>query len=356
MFLLENIIFEEVVNHIFETEDNEEMRKNAIEKIMTESRVLTFSNENTKVGKRVTTFSLPAGWTCPYAKDCKMMADREGGGYKVGDEAKFMCYAAWMEIQYEAVRNNRWHNYDLLKEAKTVQDKIDLILNSLDSHFRENGRTDSVRIHESGDFYNGEYLQAWMGAAERRPDIEFYAYTKSLPYILQYKEHIDKIPNFKLNISAGSLHPELEDELDLPTGTVFNTPEEALAVGQLVDLDDSIARDKKNKDDFAMLVHGMQTKALDTPEITKNRRRNEIFMKYHKYKHTLNNSLGLDKNHEITNIEAKEFSEDIKNLVKNKKTTKGKAKTLLFLLRNVVSYNNYRFNKDLISIVPPNFR
>ena len=37
---------------------------------LTEICVLTFSNENSKLGGDVTTFSLPAGWTCPFADEC----------------------------------------------------------------------------------------------------------------------------------------------------------------------------------------------------------------------------------------------------------------------------------------------
>jgi len=353
MFLIETVVFEEAVNYIVENEPNEDIRKNAIEKIMVDSRVLTFSNENTKVGKDVTTFSLPAGWTCPFAKDCKMKVDREGKNREIGKDAKFMCYAAWMEIQYKFLRENRWHNYDLLKESK---DQAGLILNSIKYYEENEGKTDAIRIHESGDFYNGEYLLAWLEVAKRRPDIEFYAYTKSLPYVQEYKEQIDAVPNFKLNISAGSSRPDLENQLDLPVAEVYNTPEEALAAGRLVDLDDSIAKNKENKENFAMLVHGMQTKELDTPEITRNRLRNEIFMKYNKYKHKLNDELGLDPNYEITNDEAKSFTSDINNLLKNRQTTKGKADVLLFLLRNVIKYNNYNFDKRLLGVVPPKFR
>ena len=356
MFLVESLIFEEAVNFLIETEPSKEVRKKAIEKMMVDSRVLTFSNENTKVGKDITTFSLPAGWTCPFAQDCKMKVDRYTKEREYGDKNKFECYAAWMEIQYQYLRENRWHNYDLLKEANGVNEKAELILKSIKFHEKEDGKTNSIRIHESGDFYNGEYLLAWLEVAKQRPDIEFYAYTKSLPYVQQYKEDIDAVPNFKLNISAGSTRPDLENQLDLPVAEVYNTPEEVLAAGRLVDLDDTIAKNKENKENFAMLVHGMQTFATDTPQITTNRRRNEVFMKYHKHKHTLNEQLGLDKDHDMSNDEATAFNDDIQGLIDQKKITLGKGEAIQFLLRNVIKYNNYNFDKNLINIVPPKFR
>lgn len=36
-----------------------------------------------------------------------------------------------------------------------------------------------LRIHESGDFYSQEYLNAWYTLARTFPAITFYAYTKS---------------------------------------------------------------------------------------------------------------------------------------------------------------------------------
>jgi hypothetical protein len=357
MFLVESIVFEETVNFLIENEPSQEVRKKAIEKIMLDSRVLTFSSENTKVGENVATFSLPAGWTCPFAEECKMKVDRITKEREYGDKNKFECYAAWMEIQYESLRENRWHNYDLLKEAGSSDKQAELISKSIDYHAKKIKRkVEMVRIHEAGDFYNGEYLLAWLRVAQMRPDIEFYAYTKSLPYILKYKEQIDAIPNIKFNMSAGGTHDELIAQTGYPQASVYMTPEEVLAAGKIVDLDDSIARNKANKEDFALLVHGMQTFEIDTPDITKNRLRNEVFMKYHKHKHELNNELGLEYDHDISNDEAKVFINDIQELVDNKRITKGMGESIQFYLRNVIKYNNYNFDKNLIAIVPEKYR
>ena len=37
-----------------------------------------------------------------------------------------------------------------------------------------------VRIHDAGDFYNEEYLLAWLEIARQTPDVTFYAYTKEV--------------------------------------------------------------------------------------------------------------------------------------------------------------------------------
>nr|WP_281287442.1 hypothetical protein [Amycolatopsis cihanbeyliensis] len=37
-----------------------------------------------------------------------------------------------------------------------------------------------IRIHDSGDFFSDDYLQAWLDICRARPDTNFYAYTKEV--------------------------------------------------------------------------------------------------------------------------------------------------------------------------------
>jgi hypothetical protein len=37
-----------------------------------------------------------------------------------------------------------------------------------------------IRIHDSGDFFSGDYLNAWLRICRARPDVNFYAYTKEV--------------------------------------------------------------------------------------------------------------------------------------------------------------------------------
>ena len=60
---------------------------------------LKFGEPNAKLkalAKRVKmvlkTFSLPSGWTCPAAKECKSRADRATGKIKDGKHTKFCCF------------------------------------------------------------------------------------------------------------------------------------------------------------------------------------------------------------------------------------------------------------------------
>ena len=64
-------------------------------------------------------FSLPSGFTCPFASQCLTKSDRETGkitDYSSGDEAEdFRCFSASQEAIYKNVRTSRWNNFDALK-------------------------------------------------------------------------------------------------------------------------------------------------------------------------------------------------------------------------------------------------
>lgn len=366
--LLESIIFQETVNLICESEDMSiDQRVEQLGKLFEKERLLKFSTANTKVGENIPTFSLPAGWTCPFAKDCLMKVDKDRAidpatgkiGYTIGKDTQYMCYAAWMEIRRKAIHTNRWHNYNLLEEQVGVHAKADLIGKSIMSLFKETGKEyDSIRIHESGDFYNGEYFQAWLEVARRMPNIKFYAYTKALPYLIEFDEQIKKTPNMVITISTGGKAADLEDMVDHKKVVIYNTPEEALAGGHLIDLDDSIAR-SLDAGDFGLLVHGMQTKDVENnPDVVKNKARNEVFLKYHKHKHELANIFGYDEDHIITKEEAIQLIAGLDKKLQTL-TKRGEIdyyKELRSLLLGVVKYNEYNFSDDLLAVLPPAYR
>lgn len=345
--------------------------------------VLTFSSENTKVGGSVATFSLPAGWTCPYAHSCLKKVERERkidpekiGTFKVskktgekvpykgdvvvtkGKDAEFDCYAANMEMQYDALRANRWHNYDLLKEAGSPEEQANLIIRSLKYFFDEEGEKDTVRIHESGDFYNGDYLKAWMIVAKKMPNIHFYAYTKSIPLIDKIKPELDKIPNLAITLSKGGKRDKDLSGLDVKEAHVFNSPEEALKAGIVIDLDDKLARVKGGKEaSFGLLVHGTQEKG----GMSQNKMRNETFMAYWKYKKEINRFFNKPEDYVWTNKEADDAVKLIIDIIKNpgkynKSFSKADLQFKGKLMRYIIKYNNYNFSPDLINVIPEKYR
>jgi len=215
---------------------------------------LKLSKGNAKLGKDVYVFSLPAGYSCPGARDCKSRAVVTNGKAKVvdGKHTRFRCFAASQEAQYPATRVARWHNYELLKAAKTEPKMADLILSALPK------KAAKIRIHASGDFFSQAYFDAWLLAAKMRKDYTFYAYTKSIKY---WVKRIDKIPqNFILTASHGGS----QDQWIMPcmrTATVVYSEQTAADLGLEIDHDDSLAMN--HGPDFALLLHGTQPKGSD---------------------------------------------------------------------------------------------
>ena len=106
--------------------------------------------------KKVATFSLPSGYTCPGARECLSFANRKTGKIKDGKHTKFRCFQASAEATYPSLRKMVWNNYDALREAKTVVKMVKLIMKSL-----EQVKFDILRVHVGGDFFSKEYFRAW---------------------------------------------------------------------------------------------------------------------------------------------------------------------------------------------------
>jgi hypothetical protein len=109
---------------------------------------------NLKLPKTTAIFNLPSGKTCPgKTRYCKEV-----------------CYARKAERLYKQVPRFRMQNYLLSLTDEFVR----VIKEELDRK-----KVKTVRIHESGDCYSQEYYNKWIRIAMNRPDITFYAYTKS---------------------------------------------------------------------------------------------------------------------------------------------------------------------------------
>lgn len=211
---------------------------------------LYFAKGNAKLANDTAILSLPAGHTCPFAKDCRSSADRVTGKIKDGPHTQFRCYATGVEILFPSVRKSRWNNFELLKQAKTVIGMANLIELSLMG--KKNIKL--VRMHQSGDFWNQAYFDAWLFVAKQHPEWIFYGYTKALP--LWARRLNDIPPNMKLVASKGGTHDVLIDALGLRSVKVVFSEEEAKKLGLELDHDDCLCW--KGEKDFAILLHGQQ--------------------------------------------------------------------------------------------------
>ena len=212
--------------------------------------------------RKVYNFSLPAGYTCPGALDCLSKAVKQNDGtYKIvdGEKSVFRCFAASDEVRYKECREGRWHNFDILSDLvrnNASVEHIALVIN--DSLPEDSG---IVRIHVSGDFFNLRYLLAWFYLARHmRPNMLFYAYTKSLVTLFQALTETPKPTNLALTLSAGGRYDTMIPDIGIRQAVVVYSEEEAQQLGLEIDDDDSHAADPTKNKDFALLIHGTQPK------------------------------------------------------------------------------------------------
>lgn len=253
--------------------------------------VLGFSKNNAKLEWPY--FSLPAGYTCPFATVCKNFPAKwegplKGGKFKkpssweknvkAGPKAEMMCYAARAQGQYPGANVQAFKNLDLIKKMKTKEKIADLIVRSMKYHNLDN--TDVLRIHEAGDFFNQEYFDAWVEVAKRLPNTLFYAYTVSLPYYMARKNSLPN--NFKVIASMDKNNEDFILDNDLRYSRVVNSPEEAKELGLPIDVDDSLAWG--TDDNFALIIHGGQPKGSEAAKALKKNREAGLYDKMKKIK------------------------------------------------------------------------
>lgn len=165
---------------------------------MTNKNALRWTEGNAKLAKtsggvyRVLGFGIPAdfnfdgGNTCPGANACRGV-----------------CYAKQGRYLMANVMGARMHNLEAFR-ALGFMGFIDAAISDLTRLVK---RYNVVRLHDSGDFFSQEYLDAWKRIASAFPAVIFYAYTKSL--------HLDieggKPDNLRIVQSLGGKY---DDRLD----------------------------------------------------------------------------------------------------------------------------------------------
>jgi hypothetical protein len=239
--------------------------------------MLSFSLGNGKLKNDRLIFNLPAGRTCPGAKDCKAWVSVDGNDKRKivdGPDTEFRCFAASSEVLFPAVFNSRKSNLDQVVQALKDKDAIGLVTDSI--AFKRTKKVTMVRIHESGDFFSKEYFVLWCIIAEQHPELKFYAYTKSLKIVHEMRAHIPA--NLYITASYGGQHDDMIDAGMFPRyAKVFKTEAEAAAEGLEVDHDDSHCF---GDGPFALLVHGQQPAGSDWGKAIRDRRKAGQFAGY----------------------------------------------------------------------------
>ena len=144
-------------------------------------KLTDYDNPETGEKFRYAQWNLPAKRTCPFAsRDCK----------------KF-CYARRDE-RYKSVRLNRERSLKATKSDNFSRAMIYTIKVAFMTA-RYKTATMILRIHESGDFYNLEYLKKWIDVFDEfigAGNIIFCFYTKCFDYLLNlsgYEKAVFKV-------------------------------------------------------------------------------------------------------------------------------------------------------------------
>ena len=253
--------------------------------------MVTFSEANAKIealaeveslkkyleGKKVYSFDLLSGYSCPFAKECLSKAVEDSQGkrtIKDGPDTKFRCFSASQEVQYTGVYNRRKNNLDNLRGLDTLE----LVKEILAAMPKDLG---VCRIHVAGDFFNEKYFLAWLTIAKMFPQKLIYAYTKSLKYWVNNRELVDSLPNFILTASYGGRDDAMIESHSLRASKVVFSESEAESLGLTIDHDDSHAADPELKNqDFALLIHGTQPKGSEASEALQLLRKNKVKHSY----------------------------------------------------------------------------
>jgi hypothetical protein len=166
--------------------------------------------------RKVYSFDILSGWSCPQAKDClsKVHVINADGKKKLidGDDCKFRCFAASQEATFPSVYKKRKHNFDVLRLGRDSYEIANALADAMPANLG------ICRIHVAGDFFNQKYFRAWQYVAEWNPDCLFYAYTKSLNYWLDDEPHLPK--NLVLTASRGGRLDHKIDEHNLREAVV----------------------------------------------------------------------------------------------------------------------------------------
>jgi len=202
--------------------------------------------------RKVYSFDLISGHSCPFAEACLAKVKVINGRRKVidGPKMKFRCFSASQEALLTNVYNKRLTNFNMLK-GKTLEQMVHMISGAMPHNLGIG------RIHVAGDFFNPIYFRAWIEIALMFPDRLFYGYTKSLSYWLK---NLGNIPeNLVLTASYGGKQDSLIEQLNLRSAVVVYSYEQAEQLGLEVDHDDSHAANPlTHNENFALMIHGIQ--------------------------------------------------------------------------------------------------
>lgn len=191
------------------------------------TQLFTRNGKLKKASYYTVNFGIPALKTCPMKDVCGKFCYANKGAYA------WPVVKAAYESRYQATRLDNFPQV----AVKALKSKRKL---------------EKVRIHDSGDFYNKEYLYKWFKIAESMPNIEFYAYTKQVKLL---KDNWSVKPdNLTIIFSLGGKQDNLIDLNNDRHSKIFNSLDELLNAGYIdTSKDDSNAIGQNKK--IGLVIH-----------------------------------------------------------------------------------------------------
>ena len=165
--------------------------------------------------------------TCPFAGSCVSL-----------------CYANKGSYIWTNTKKAYEKRYLLSKDPELFKSKlIDAISRRKATH---------IRIHDSGDFYNFNYIRYWFEIMAKFPQVKFYAYTKSKKL---FDHLIAKPTNFVLIYSLGSKFDNLVDVNKDRHSKIFYSMDEMNKQGYIDTSSDDLLAINTSNNKIGLLIH-----------------------------------------------------------------------------------------------------
>tara|TARA_Y100001963_G_scaffold138354_1_gene203017 strand:- start:61 stop:753 length:693 start_codon:yes stop_codon:yes gene_type:complete len=118
-------------------------------------RTKFLKNTNSKLGKNIYAFDLPAVVSCPNSDVC----------FKT-------CYANKGTYLWKSAKNSNTYNFAIaLNDLQYLQSEL---IKEIEKRNIQN-----IRIHSSGDFFSKEYFLMWCNIAKRFKNLNIFTYSKA---------------------------------------------------------------------------------------------------------------------------------------------------------------------------------
>tara|TARA_R100001230_G_C5644849_1_gene150558 strand:+ start:253 stop:972 length:720 start_codon:yes stop_codon:yes gene_type:complete len=121
-------------------------------------------NDNSKLGKDIYAFDLPAVVSCPNSNECFKDCYANKGSYLYGGTG--------------AKTSNTYNFAIALNDIKYLEKELIKEIEERNNNKRKKN-INNIRIHSSGDFFSKEYFVMWCNIAKRFKNLNIFTYSKA---------------------------------------------------------------------------------------------------------------------------------------------------------------------------------